>query len=154
MPGDIRNDLFVTLVSAEFEKGRKTAGRNVDVEMAVVLGDGTVLPNCLAMGVGEPSASSYHSTIYYHNNTPHWNETVKIEIPIDAFDKAHLRFYFRHCPSQEPRDRQEIFGFAFLPLMSTDARDTEPGVAIKVCPSLFPACLPSQPFVTLLIAHC
>ena len=131
MPGDVRNDLYVTLVSAEFERGSKKSGRNVEVEMAVVLDDGSVLPGCLSIGSGEPGLTTYCSTVYYHSNTPHWNETVKVEIPIESFERAHLRFYFRHCSSHEPRDRHAIFGFSFLPLMLADAQNV--GVTIKVC---------------------
>ena len=129
MPGDVRNDMYVTIVRAEFERGTKKSGRNVDVEVAVVLDTGQVLNNCISMGVGEPPVGQYHSTVYYHTNSPVWHETLKLEIPIEEFERAHLRFYFRHCSSQETRDKHAIFAFAFLPLMSDAAKD---GITVKV----------------------
>ncbi len=132
MPGDVRNDFYVTLVKAEFERGAKKVGRNVDVEVAVVLDTGVVLNNCVSMGTGEPPVSQYHSTVYYHTNTPEWNETIKLEIPTEKFQHAHLRFYFRHCSSHEMRDKHQIFGFAYLPLMPKDLKEV--GVTVKVCP--------------------
>ena len=123
MPGDVRNDLYVTLCNAEFERGAKKAGRNIDVEMAVVLDDGQVLNNCVSMGTGEAPLQTYHSTVYYHTNSPFWNETVKVVIPIEIFDRAHLRFYFRHCSSHETKDKNAIFGFSFLTLMKGDSNN-------------------------------
>ncbi len=131
MPGDVRNDLYVTLCNAEFERGQKKAGRNVEVEMSVLLDDGQVLTNCASMGTGEAPLGQYHSTIFYHNNSPHWNETVKVVIPIELFERAHLRFYFRHCSSHEARDKNAIFGFTFLPLMQRDASNSL-GTTIEV----------------------
>ena len=31
MPGDVRNDLYLTLVSGSFEKGSKTSNKNIQV---------------------------------------------------------------------------------------------------------------------------
>ena len=44
--------------------------------------------------------SQYHSMIIYHHNSPHWNETIRLTVPIDKFSKAHVRFEFRHCSSK------------------------------------------------------
>lgn len=49
---------------------------------------------------------------------------------MDLYDRAHLRFYFRHCSSNEAKDKHSIFAFAFVPLMETDG---DAGVTIKVC---------------------
>jgi len=46
----------------------------------------------------EPS-SEYHSMIIYHHNSPHWNETIRLAVPIDKSD-SHVRFEFRHCSSK------------------------------------------------------
>jgi dedicator of cytokinesis protein 3 len=135
MPGDERNDLFVTIGRAEFDKGAKNAGRNVEVEMSVVLEDGSVVANALSLGMGEAPLSQYLSTIYYHNNSPQWNETVRVEISRDLYDKAHLRFYFRHCSSKDVREKHAIFAFTFLPLQQFEA-GVRTDVTVKVCSGL------------------
>lgn len=38
--------------------------------------------------------------IMYHNNSPRWNERLKVAIPIDQFAGAHLRLEYRHCSSK------------------------------------------------------
>ncbi|GCC38722.1 hypothetical protein chiPu_0017238 [Chiloscyllium punctatum] len=53
MPGDIRNDLYVTLERGEFEKGGKSVARNVDVTMYVLDSEGQILKDCISLGSGE-----------------------------------------------------------------------------------------------------
>ena len=36
LPGDFRNDLYLTLCKGEFEKGSKTAGKNIEVHVIVI----------------------------------------------------------------------------------------------------------------------
>ncbi|XP_019619494.1 PREDICTED: dedicator of cytokinesis protein 3-like isoform X2 [Branchiostoma belcheri] len=119
MPGDIRNDLYVTLERAEFEKGGKTTGKNVEVTMVVLGEDGEVLQECISLGEGEMYTAEYQSYVLYHNNNPRWGETIKLAIPIDKFYGSHLRFEFRHCSTKD-KDVKKLFGFAFTPLMIGD----------------------------------
>ena len=44
LPGDDRNDLYLTLRGGEFEKGRKTAQKNVEVRICIVDERGGVIP--------------------------------------------------------------------------------------------------------------
>ncbi|XP_066284414.1 dedicator of cytokinesis protein 3-like isoform X2 [Branchiostoma lanceolatum] len=119
MPGDIRNDLYVTLERAEFEKGGKTTGKNVEVTMVVLGEDGEVLQECISLGEGELYTSEYQSYVLYHNNNPRWGETIKLAVPIDKFYGSHLRFEFRHCSTKD-KDVKKLFAFAFTPLMIGD----------------------------------
>lgn len=41
--GDIRNDLYVTLMQGEFRKGGKVADKNVEVTLTVLNEDGEVI---------------------------------------------------------------------------------------------------------------
>lgn len=43
----LRNDLFLTLVRGEFEKGSKTAPKNVEVRITVIDKFGKELPVCI-----------------------------------------------------------------------------------------------------------
>jgi len=44
--------------------------------------------------------SEFHSVILYHNNSPRWNETIRLSLPLEAFPDAHVRLEYRHCSSK------------------------------------------------------
>lgn len=44
MPGDVRNDLYITLLSGEFSRGTKTSDRNVEVTVRVCDDKGKIIP--------------------------------------------------------------------------------------------------------------
>lgn len=44
LPGDVRNDLYLTLVSGEFTKGNKTSEKNVEVIVKVCNEKGEAIP--------------------------------------------------------------------------------------------------------------
>ncbi|TKS90898.1 Dedicator of cytokinesis protein 3 [Collichthys lucidus] len=100
MPGEMRNDLYITLEKGEFEKGGKSVARNVEITVYVLDIDGQVLKSHVAAGSGEPGGDEYHSLVLYHNNSPRWAEQIKLPIPVDMFRGSHVRFEFRHCSSE------------------------------------------------------
>ncbi|KAG5460618.1 MAG: C2 domain in Dock180 and Zizimin proteins-domain-containing protein, partial [Olpidium bornovanus] len=116
MPGITRNELYVTLVSAEFQQGRKTAGKNVEVVLEVRHANGETLADVISRGAGEPMMTVFESIILYHSNYPLWEETVKLVIPLDKFEKAHIFLTFRHCSSNEDKT-EKAFAYVFLPLV-------------------------------------
>ncbi|KAL3213749.1 hypothetical protein MRX96_035244 [Rhipicephalus microplus] len=98
LPGDVRNDLYLTLVQAEFSKGTKTSDRNIEVTVKVCNDKGSVIPGVI--------------------NKPRWMETFKIAVPIEQFYYAHLLFTFKHRSSNEAKDRVEKpFAMSFVKLM-------------------------------------
>ncbi|XP_038636091.1 dedicator of cytokinesis protein 4 isoform X1 [Scyliorhinus canicula] len=127
MPGDIRNDLYVTLEKGEYEKGGKSVARNVDVTMYVLDSEGQVLKDCISLGSGETPVSEHHSFVLYHNNSPRWAELLKLPIPVDKFRGAHVRLEFRHCSTKE-KGEKKLFGFSFVPLMQEDGRTLPDGI--------------------------
>lgn len=48
-PGDVRNDIYVTLVQGDFDKGSKTTAKNVEVTVSVFDEDGKRLEVGVAM---------------------------------------------------------------------------------------------------------
>lgn len=44
LTGDVRNDVYLTLVQGEFAKGSKTSDKNVEVTVCVCNSEGKVLP--------------------------------------------------------------------------------------------------------------
>uniref|UniRef100_A0A671Y7F9 Dedicator of cytokinesis 3 n=1 Tax=Sparus aurata TaxID=8175 RepID=A0A671Y7F9_SPAAU len=119
LPGDTRNDLYLTLERGEFERGGKSVQKNIEVTLYVLYADGDTLKDCISLGSGEPNTTEYRSFVLYHNNGPRWSEMVKLPIPIDRFRGSHLRFEFRHCSTKD-KGEKKLFGFAFTPLMRED----------------------------------
>lgn len=118
-PGDVRNDLYLTLVSGEFVKGAsKTSDKNIEVTVTVCNEKGELVPNVISMGAGVPPMNEYKSVIYYHDDRPKWMETLKVQVPIDDFKNCHLKFMFKHRSSNESKDRNEKpFGLSYVRLM-------------------------------------
>nr|XP_056702220.1 dedicator of cytokinesis protein 4 isoform X2 [Euleptes europaea] len=126
MPGEMRNDLYITIERGEFEKGGKSVARNMEVTMFIVDGTGQILKDFISFGSGEPLATEFHSFVLYHNNSPRWAELLKLPIPVDKFRGAHLRFEFRHCSTKE-KGEKKLFGFSFVPLMQENGRTLPDG---------------------------
>ncbi|XP_055631515.1 dedicator of cytokinesis protein 1 isoform X1 [Toxorhynchites rutilus septentrionalis] len=120
-PGDVRNDLYLTLVSGEFSKGSKSSDKNIEVTAVVCNRHGVAIPGVICYGGGGSVLNEYKSVIYYHEDKPKWNETFKIDVPIEEFKQCHLRFTFKHRSSNEAKDRSEKpFGLSFVKLMNDD----------------------------------
>ncbi|KAG9490821.1 hypothetical protein GDO78_006254, partial [Eleutherodactylus coqui] len=125
MPGDVRNDIYITLVNGDFER---TTQRNVEVIMCVCDEDGKVLPNAICLGAGDKPVSEYRSVLYYQIKQPRWMETIKVAVPIEEMQRIHLRFMFRHRSSMESKDRGErSFAMAYVKLMKDDGTTLHDG---------------------------
>lgn len=47
LPGDVRNDLYLTIIGGEFSKGSKSTDKNVEVTVKVCSEKGTPIPVCI-----------------------------------------------------------------------------------------------------------
>ncbi|XP_051933125.1 dedicator of cytokinesis protein 3-like isoform X3 [Hippocampus zosterae] len=119
MPGDMRNDLYLTLERGDFERGGKSVQKNIEVGVSLLCADGEVVQDCISAGCGEPNVTEHRSLVLYHNNSPRWSEAIKLPVPVDRFRGCHLRFEFRHCSTKDKGDKK-LFGFSFTPLMRDD----------------------------------
>uniref|UniRef100_F6Y0J7 Dedicator of cytokinesis 2 n=1 Tax=Ornithorhynchus anatinus TaxID=9258 RepID=F6Y0J7_ORNAN len=128
MPGDVRNDIYITLLQGDFDKYNKTTQRNVEVIMCVCDENGKVLPNAICVGAGDKPMSEYRSVLYYQVKQPRWMETVKVAVPIEEMQRIHLRFMFRHRSSLEYKDKGEKnFAMAYVKLMKEDGTTLQDG---------------------------
>uniref|UniRef100_A0A8C2MVG2 Dedicator of cytokinesis 5 n=1 Tax=Cricetulus griseus TaxID=10029 RepID=A0A8C2MVG2_CRIGR len=117
LPGDVRNDIYVTLIHGEFDKGKKKTPKNVEVTMSVFDEEGSLLEKAIHPGAGYEGVSEYKSVVYYQVKQPCWYETVKV------------RTLFLGPLAVDPsRDKSErAFGVAFVKLMNTDGTTLQDG---------------------------
>lgn len=133
-PGDVRNDLYVTLLNGEFSKSTgKTCDKNIEVAVSVCNEQGEMVKDVITQGGGAAMSNEYHSVIYYHDDKPMWNETFKINVPIEEFIKCHLKFTFKHRSSNEAKDKNEKnFGMSFVKLQHDNGTTLQQGNHILV----------------------
>ncbi|KAJ0170985.1 hypothetical protein K1T71_013757, partial [Dendrolimus kikuchii] len=140
LPGDARNDLYVTVVSGSFSKGGgKSSERNIELVARVVDQNGRVLPlddstkGVISIGAGVPLVKEYTSIVYYHDDRPRWQEVFKVCLNIEEFKEAHLVFLCRHRSSNEAKDRAEKhFALSYLRLMQREGTTT-PDTTHNLC---------------------
>ena len=114
-PGDMRNDLYVHLLAASFSQDGKKSAKNIEMALRVVIDDGTSIENCISHGKADLTpVTEYHSTVYYHLNTPFYAETVRLSIPENLMERnCHLFISFWHVSTSK---KISCFSFSFLPL--------------------------------------
>lgn len=115
-PGEERNHLEFTLVSAEVKQGSKKSAKNVGA--GLTLRNPLLQPQEDGFIVGEGSTAfpytKYSSTVYYHNNFPIWHENFKIALKTHAHTRdLHLHVELVH---ESSNGKCDLFSFSYLPL--------------------------------------
>ncbi|RUS91929.1 hypothetical protein EGW08_000331, partial [Elysia chlorotica] len=128
MPGDVRNDIYVSVLQGDFNKGpTKSSDKNVEVSMSVCDKTGQILQDVISHGCIDQVMSEYKSIVYYHQDRPKWFETIKVAIsPEVDFIGLHLKFLFRHKSSTEAKDRSEKpFAMSYVRLLNDNGTTLE-----------------------------
>uniref|UniRef100_A0A0N5AJX3 Dedicator of cytokinesis protein 1 n=1 Tax=Syphacia muris TaxID=451379 RepID=A0A0N5AJX3_9BILA len=127
---ETRNDLYITLLEADF-RGGKSSDANIEARVTPVDSRGIIKDvnfMCVEINTstGLTKKTTYHSLVFYHEDKPKWNEAVKISIPEDSRD-IHLRITFHYRKSSEKAKQEKgPFALAFVRILN-DARLIEDG---------------------------
>ena len=91
--------MYLTIEKGAFERGGKAAARNIEVAVTVLDKEGQTIENCIYPAAGSSTVgyTRAQSTVLYHNNSPIWQETFRLQVPIEKFYNAHARLEYRHC---------------------------------------------------------
>uniref|UniRef100_A0A8C8E9D6 Dedicator of cytokinesis 2 n=1 Tax=Otus sunia TaxID=257818 RepID=A0A8C8E9D6_9STRI len=117
MPGDVRNDIYLTLVQGEFDKGSKKTQKNVEVTVCVCDESGS---NVIYHGAGDRPASEYRSVVYYQQSPwPCCPFPARTACP-----RLHLALRLS-LPAKDKSER--IFSMAFVKLMRPDGTTLRDG---------------------------
>ena len=155
-PGDLRNEMYIKLWSADFSSSGNSQARrsvanfargtvsnthgNVQVTMEVRDQDGNPVPPILSSGSGEPPTTHFHSMVFQRNYQPTFGELVKLSfgelakfsLPLGGITRWHVFFTFRNRGrDKQPRAGSESsdrpFAFAFVPLFPDGRAALEDG---------------------------
>uniref|UniRef100_A0A8C9NIL3 Dedicator of cytokinesis 1 n=1 Tax=Serinus canaria TaxID=9135 RepID=A0A8C9NIL3_SERCA len=130
MPGDVRNDIYVTLVQGDFDKGSKTTAKNVEVTVSVYDEDGKrleVLKYLMSGGF----------LILIHIMLSLFNSCIcQLKVPGFIFSQTFviikyiLPYRFMHFGTRFMRTKdksEKIFALAFVKLMRYDGTTLRDG---------------------------
>ncbi|XP_059179495.1 dedicator of cytokinesis protein 3-like [Physella acuta] len=118
-PGELRNDLYLTLSGAEFDRGSKTASKNIEARITVYNQNYEIIKGCILSANGDQMSDSFFSYVLYHSNAPKWNETIRLSIPIEKFNTAHIRIELCHCSNRDKAEKK-LYGFAYLSVTTNE----------------------------------
>ncbi|EDV22941.1 uncharacterized protein TRIADDRAFT_58664 [Trichoplax adhaerens] len=102
VPGDDRNDMFISIASAELDKTKKGKQKSLQLLATVVGAKGNDVSNGINMGKNEHVAT-YSSVVYHQENCPVWMETFKLGVTPENFKNLHIIFRFRNRHTGEAK---------------------------------------------------
>ncbi|KAA6396892.1 MAG: hypothetical protein EZS28_007576, partial [Streblomastix strix] len=127
-----RNDLYLTIDSGLFDKGKKKSEPNIEMTIEIINKDNySPFPHALFQGkephtiissnqrsnsLSEDGESQFKSFVLYHNKQPLWKEMIHILLTADQMEKAFIIFTFRHISTR--KQVEDPFSFAVLPVIN------------------------------------
>ena len=112
MPGDLRNDLFVSLARGQDRGKSSFSGRNMEVRVGAWDRDGTELSGAVIQATGSRLVLP---------TQPAWEETFRLAVGVEQFPGTHIRLEF-YNPAKE-----RLVGLAWLEVMCADGTVIQDG---------------------------
>ncbi|KAG2185632.1 hypothetical protein INT44_002425, partial [Umbelopsis vinacea] len=113
-PGDERNELYISLSSGDFSQ----MGRSKNVQVTVCVRSnitGDVIEDALHPASGVGPTTYWESMVFYHDQRPSWEETIKVKIAdVDIWEKSHVFLTVRHRSSSGYNIQQSHGGHSSL----------------------------------------
>jgi hypothetical protein len=113
-PGDERNELYISLSSGDFSH----MGRSKNVQVTVCVRSnvtGDVIEDALHPGSGVGPTTYWESMVFYHDQRPSWEETIKVKIAdVELWEKSHVFLTVRHRSSSGYHSQQAQGGHSSL----------------------------------------
>ncbi|GAB5361492.1 hypothetical protein AAMO2058_000717900 [Amorphochlora amoebiformis] len=112
-PDEERNDLFLWITTGKFDQGNKKSPINCFLSVKV-FADGKQIPRAIK-GCGNPDPQDeYMTSVYYHSNSPPWDEILSLKIEPNLLDKAHVQFVVYHASTNRKSATPLSFGWLDL----------------------------------------
>jgi hypothetical protein len=124
--------IFLTLTRGSFAQDSKRAPRNMEVRVQA-LSSSTGKPLAVLGRAANAAALSteYHSTVYYHSNSPVLDERIAVVLHDLEPEDIHLRLSFWHVSSSVTKSH--CVSFAFLRLADADGIMLSDGTHELIC---------------------
>jgi dedicator of cytokinesis protein 1 len=119
--GDTRNDIYMTLDSADFPD-LPSSGVGVEITVTPRLDRGPLIPNSIVLASCEKPRTLFKSWVMLGTNQPVWKETLRLQIPATQIKESHLNFTILAKETKDPSKQKkgaserESFGFGYIKL--------------------------------------
>jgi hypothetical protein len=122
-----RHDIFIDFVSAFFDKGTKTADKNVEVQISVVDENGKIVEGMVSGGQGGIPTSIYKTVILYHTAQCYFVDSIRVHVPPSCMDAYCVKIVCGHM-SAGNRPKFDSHALGYIRLVTSDGTAIPDGI--------------------------